>query len=195
MFVDCLQQQSIIKMDVISLVNGLFTEFSEMYFINFGDFKTYNPITTKKENIETNLLLDVQSYAGDENYYKALKRLFAYLRISESNPALLKTLVNFFNSKVGELASYKSDLELITIMLEQTFRKVKESDIRYNLTYIEKNINPLFRSLVSGILQEKGSHAVLKHTKEVEKILDGEIQSETKKFIQSTKKISSYIKV
>lgn len=195
MFVDCLQQKSIIKMDVISLVDGLFTEFSEMYFINFGDFKTYDPITTKKENIETNLLLDVQSYAGDGNYYKALKRLFAYLRISETNPELVKKLVDFFNSKVGELASYKSDLELITIMLEQKFRIVKERDIRHNLTYIEKNINPLFRPLVSGILQQKGSHAVLKNTKEVEEILNEQIQDETKRFIQSTKKIYSYIKV
>ena len=195
MFVDCLQQKSIIKMDVISLVDGLFTEFSEMYFINFGDFKTYDPITTKKENIETNLLLDVQSYASDGNYYKALKRLFAYLRLSESNPYVLNSLVKFFNSKVGELASYKSDLELITIMLEQKFRIVKEKDIVHNLKYIEKNINPLFKSLVSGILQQKGSHAVLKNTKEVEEILDNEIQSETKKFIQSTKKIYPYIKV
>jgi len=195
MFVDCLQQKSIIKMDVISLVDGLFTEFSEMYFINFGDFKTYNPVTTKKENIETSLLLDVKSYAEKENYYKALKRLFAYLRISETNPTLLNSLVNFFNSKVGEVASYKSDLELITIMLEQKFRIVKEKDIIHNLKYIEKNINPLFKDLVSSILDSKGSHAVLKRTQEVEEILNNEIQDETKRFIGSSKKIYSYIKV
>lgn len=192
MFVDCLQQKSIIKMDIISLVDGLFTEFSEMYFINFGDFKTYDPITTKKENIETNLLLDVKSYAGEGNYYKALKRLFAYLRISETNPTLMNSLINFFNSKVGELASYKSDLELITIMMEQTFRTVKEKDIIHNLKYIEKNINPQFRSLVSGILD---SGDLLKRTKDVEEILDEHIQDETKRFIQSSKKIYSYIKV
>jgi hypothetical protein len=192
MFVDCLQQKSIIKMDIISLVDGLFTEFSEMYFINFGDFKTYDPITTKKENIETNLLLDVKSYAGEGNYYKALKRLFAYLRISETNPKLMNSLLNFFNSKVGELASYKSDLELITIMLEQTFRTVKEKDIVHNLKYIEKNINPQFSSLVSGILD---SGDLLKQTKAVEEILNEQIQDETKRFIQSSKKIYSYIKV
>jgi len=192
MFVDCLQQKSIIKMDVISLVDGLFTEFSEMYFINFGDFKTYNPVTTKKENIETNLLLDVQSYQNKGNYYKALKRLFAYLRISETNPKLMNSLLNFFNSKVGELASYKSDLELVTIMLEQTFRPVKEKDILHNLKYIEKNINPLFKDLVSGIL---ASGSILQRTKEVEEILNEQIQDETKQFIQSSKKIYPYIKV
>lgn len=195
MFVDCLQQKSIIKMDVISLVDELFTEFSEMYFINFGDFKTYNPITTKKENIETNLLLDVKAYTEKGNYYKALKRLFAYLRISETNPFVMNSLVNFFNSKVGELASFNSDLELITIMLEQKFRLVKEKDIIHNLKYIEKNINPLFKDLVSSILNSKGSHAVLKRTQDVQEILTEQIQDETKRFISSSKKIYPYIKV
>jgi hypothetical protein len=194
-FVDCLQEQSIIKLDVISLIGGLFHEFSEIYFINFGDFKVYNSITTKAENIATSLLLDVQSYASDGNYYKALKRLFAYLRISEKDPALVKTLVKFFNSPVGELASYKSDLELVTIILEQKFRPAKRSDILHNLKYIEKNINPQFKAIVSDVLKSKGSHAVLKNTKEAEEILDEQIQSETKRFIGATKKLYSYIKV
>jgi len=193
MFVDCLQEQSIIKMDIISVIDGLFHEFSEMYFVNFGDFKTYEPETTKKENIETNLLLDVQSYAEKGNYYKALKRLFAYLRISESNPTLLNSLVNFFNSKVGELASYKSDLELVDIMMEQTFRPVEAEDIVYNLEYIEKNINPLFKDLISSILDSQGEE-ILKRLQEVQEILNDQIQAETKKFISSTKKLYPYIK-
>jgi len=194
LFVDCLQQKSIIKMDVISLVDGLFTEFSEMYFINFGNFKTYDPETTKKENIETNLLLDVQSYEAKGNYYKALKRLFAYLRISETNPTLMNSLLNFFNSKVGELSSYASDLELVDTMMDQTFRPVDAEDIVGNLTYIEKNINPLFKDLVSGILDGKGEEILLR-LKGVQEILNEQIQDETKRFIQSSKKIYRYIKV
>ena len=194
-FVDCLQQRAMIKMDVISLIDGLFHEFSEIYFVTFGDFKTYNPVTTKKENIESSLLLDIRHYAGDGNYFKALKRLFAYLRISEKEPALVQTLVDFFNSPVGELNSYKSDLELISIILEQKFRPAKQKDILHNLRYIEKHINPQFKALVSNILKYKDSHAVLKNTKEVEEILNGEIQSETKRFIGATRKLYSYIKV
>jgi hypothetical protein len=194
MFVDCLQQKSIIKMDIISLVDGLFTEFSEMYFINFGDFKTYDPEATKKENIETNLLLDVQSYEEKGNYFKALKRLFAYLRISEKDPTLMNSLINFFNSKVGELASYKSDLELVDMMMEQTFRPVEAEDIVHNLEYIEKNINPLFKDLVSSILDGKGGE-ILERLKGVQEILNDQIQDETKRFIYSTKKIYPYIKV
>jgi hypothetical protein len=97
---------------------------------------------------------------------------------------------------VGELSSYKSDLELVSIMLNQKFRLVKKSDILYNLKYIERNINPQFKALVSGILKHKGdSHALLKNTEEVEEILNVEIQAETKRFIASTKKLFSFIKV
>lgn len=194
-FIDCLQEKSIIKLDVISLINGLFHEFSEIYFVSFGDYKTYDPITTKRENIETSLLLDVKYYAGDGNYYKALKRLFAYLRISEKDPQLLQTIVDFFNSPVGELASYKSDLELVSIMLGQKFRPVKKSDVIYNLKYIEKHINPHFKNLVAGILKNKSPEQIKKNTERVEEILNNEIQIKAKEFIGSTKKLYSYIKV
>jgi len=191
-FIDCLQEKSIIKMDVISLIGGLFHEFSEMYFLSFGDFKTYNPITTKKENIETGLLQDVKAYAGEGNFYKALKRLFAYLRISERDPALLKPLVDFFNSKVGELSSYKSDLELVSIMLGQTFRPVKKTDIVRNLKYIEKHIDPMFKPLVAEILKASDIKA---STEKVEEILDASVQMQTKDFIAKTRKLKSYLKV
>jgi len=194
-FIDCLQQKSIIKLDVISLIDKLFHEFSEIYFINFGDFKVYNPVTTKKENIEVSLLLDVQHYASSGNYFKALKRLFAYFRIAEKEAPLVQTLVDFFNSPVGELASYKSDLELISIILSQKFRPAKRSDILHNLKYIEKHINPKFKVLVSGILAHKDSNAILKNTEQIEEILNEQIQTETKRFIGSVKKLYSYIKV
>ena len=191
-FIDCLQEKSIIKLDVISIIDGLFHEFSEMYFMSFGDFKTYNPIKTKKENIETGLLLDVKEYAAKGNYYKALKRLFAYLRISEKEPKLVQELVDFFNSKVGELSSYKSDLELVSIMLDQSFRPVKPKDIVHNLDHIEKNIDPIFKPLVAEI---KKATDIKASTEKVEEILDESVQMQTKDFIASTKKLKSYLKV
>lgn len=194
-FVDCLQEKSTIKLDAISLINGLFHEFSEIYFITFGDYKTYEPEYTKKVNIETSLLKDVKAYTEKGNYMKTLKRLFAYLRISEKDPALLQSLVSFFNSPVGELSSYKSDLELVSIMLGQSFRPVKHKDIVYNLKYIEKHINPHFKDLVKSILQVKTDAKIKEHTEQVEEILNNEIQAKTKEFIQNNKKLYSYIKV
>jgi hypothetical protein len=194
-FVDCLQEKSTIKLDAITLINGLFHEFSEIYFITFGDYKTYEPEYTKKENIETSLLKDVRAYTDKGNYLKSLKRLFAYLRISGKDPALTQSLVDYFNSPVGELASYKSDLELVTIMISQSFKPVALKHIIFNLKYIAKKISPHFRDLVKSILQMKTAEKIKKHTEEVEEILNMQIQEKTKEFIANNKKIYSYIKV
>lgn len=194
-FVDCLQEKSTIKIDVISLIDGLFHEFSEIYFLTFGDYKTYEPVYTKKQNIETSLLKDVKLYQEKGNYMKTLKRLFAYLRISETDPTLQQSLVSFFNSQVGELSSYKSDLQLITIMLEQSFRPVKRKDIVYNLKYIEKHINPIFKDLVKSILKMKTNKQIMEHTQKVEEILNNDIQKNTKTYIKDNKKLYSFVKV
>jgi len=195
MFVDCLQEKSTIKLDAITLINGLFHEFSEIYFITFGDYKTYEPEYTKKVNIENSLLKDVKAYIEKGNYLKSLKRLFAYLRISEKDPALLQSLVDYFNSSVGELSSYKSDLELVTIMISQTFKPIATKHLIYNLKHIEKQISPHFKSLVKSILQQKTQEKIKAHTEEVEEILNNQIQKQTKEFITNNKKLFSYIKV
>jgi hypothetical protein len=126
---------------------------------------------------------------------KTLKRLFAYLRISETDPALQQELVSFFNSSVGELSSYKSDLELISIMLEQSFRPVKRKDIIYNLKYIEKHISPNFKDLVKSILKMKTMKQIKEHTQQTGEILNNDIQNNTKTYIKSNKKLYSFVKV
>jgi hypothetical protein len=194
-FVNCLQEEGMIKMDIISLIDGLFHEFSEIYFISFGELKTYNPELTKKKNIEIGLQQDIQYYKGEGNYYKALKRLFAYLKLSGGNPALLEDLIQFFNSKVGELAGYKSDLELVSIMIDQKFKPISTGIIVKNVKHIEKNINPAFKDLVKTILREKTKNGIKKHTEKVEEILNAEVQKNAKQYISSNKKIYSYIKV
>jgi hypothetical protein len=126
---------------------------------------------------------------------KSLKRLFAYLRISEKHTVLVQRLINFFNSSIGELSSYKSDLDLVSIMLEQTFRPVNHKDIVYNLRYIEKHISPHFKDLVKSILTQKTPTQIKEHTEQVVEILNNEIQAKTKEFIQKTKKLYSFVKV
>ena len=49
-FINCLQQKSSIKMDIIALVNQIFTEFSNNYYFTFPDgFTTMPGDNTKKE--------------------------------------------------------------------------------------------------------------------------------------------------
>lgn len=183
-FVDCLQEQSVIKMDVISSIKGIFNEFSEIYFFTFGDLKTYNPELTTKHQIEISLQLDMKEYASQGNYIKALKRLFAYLRLSETNPDVLNLLVSFFNSKTGELYNYKSDLDVILLMLKQQFRPVSKNLIVSNLKHIGKGVKMTFPKTKFEPKIE-----------EAKEILNKKIQEQTKGFIQSENKISQYINI
>ena len=182
-------------MDIIGLIDGLFHEFSEIYIMSFGDFKTYNPVETKKKNIEIGLKKDIQEYSKEGNYFKALKRLFAYLKLSDKNPELIEDLTQFFNSKTGELSSYKNDMELVSVMIEQEFKPVNVGIIIKNIKHIEQHINPAFKHLVKTILREKTKPKINTHTKKVEEILNAEVQKNTIEFIKSNKKIYSYINI
>jgi hypothetical protein len=189
-FVDCLQQKSIIKLDVISSINKIFHEFSEMYFFHFDDFTTYESHVKRSDLIKTSLLIDVKYYQSMGQYYKALKRLFAYFRIS--NNKLIPLLIDFFNSNVGKLAAYNNDLEIILTMKTQSFRPVPKKEIMYNLKHVEKNIDASVRSLVTSIIS---STNVQRSIEETILIINDTIQEKTKQFIASNKKIYSYIKV
>lgn len=193
-FIDCLQQESTIKIDVISLINNELNEFSENYYIQFGDFKTYNPINSLKTNIETSLLKDMIKYKNKGNIFKALKRLFAYLRISKKSPSLIKLLLNFFNSSVGKLGSSRSDLEIIELAIKQKFRPIPISILKTNLKLIEKDIGDEYEGLVKLIINAKTKPSMLKHTERAIEILNEQLQLQTQDFIKiNNNKIKQYI--
>jgi hypothetical protein len=75
-FIDCLQEKSIIKIDLITLDNNIFTEYSNNYYYMFDDFST-NPNQLNKNQIEISLLKDAVYYRDEGRLYKSLKRLYA----------------------------------------------------------------------------------------------------------------------
>jgi hypothetical protein len=73
-------------------------------------------------------------------YYKALKRLFSYLNIS-NNFKPDENLVTFFNSSTGILYKADADLNILIKVIENKFRKPKLSDIINNLQIIKSNLS------------------------------------------------------
>ena len=74
-FISCLQMKSIIKMDIIALVNGIFTEFSNNYYFTFPNgFSTMPGQETKLSDV---LLFQFQQKIKQKQYFKALKRLYS----------------------------------------------------------------------------------------------------------------------
>ena len=49
-FTDCVMMKSVMKMDIIALINGFFTEFSENYYIKIGNQTNYSEKKQNKTN-------------------------------------------------------------------------------------------------------------------------------------------------
>lgn len=130
-FVDCLKQTSIIKMDIIALIDGKFTEFSENYYFTIGNRKTYRPLNAKELGVA--LLRDFKKYLAMDKPFKALKRLYSQQKLSDS---VNKKIVRFLNSKVGRVNKTMGDLEIIGDVMKYD---VAEDVIRKNLRLIAED--------------------------------------------------------
>jgi hypothetical protein len=133
-FQNALLQKSTIKMDMIVLIDGIFTEFSENYYFKIGkDTNYYN------ENIELGIKKSLNEYLYMKNYWKVLKRLFSLLlREKKKNKTKLIKLIDFFNSNVGLINKCKNEFDILLIVIDQKFRKPKLDDILYNIEKIKE---------------------------------------------------------
>jgi len=181
-FVDCLQQESRIKQDVVALVDGELKEFSEIYLFTFNKFE--NERTQDRQMLETGLLLDVKNYKEEGNKFKALKRLFAYFRLKNTHQLQVGQMFKFFNSETGKLNAQKNDLEIIVNWIEQKFRPVsKRLVVTYIRTHYPQITIPASLDL-SRIVEILNADI---------KILNAEIQKQTIEWISKKKIIARYI--
>jgi hypothetical protein len=143
-FVDCILQKTMMKMDIVSIVDGLMTEFSENYYIKIGDDANFFKHDTEKDHLLNEIKKSYYEYYDvKQNYYKALKRVFSYKLLLDKNKYKkdLILLMDFFNSKTGYMNKIKSELETMILMKEQTFRPVKKEDFNKNIMVIMNQLN------------------------------------------------------
>ena len=149
-FINCLQMKSIIKMDIIALINGVFTEFSNNYYFTFSDgFSTMPGNDTKLSDV---FLFQFQQKIKEKKYFKALKRLYSHFKIKK-NKKMQQTMIDFFNSNVGKLNYQINNLQIIDAVLNNPFRQPKKSDVIHNLNIIKKNLPLDLEQLIDGILR------------------------------------------
>jgi hypothetical protein len=145
-FVDCLKQTSIIKMDVIALINGKFTEFSENYYFNFGRHKTFNDMS--KYDVNVSLLRNYKKYLKDKPF-KAIKRLYSYQKL---NNKVDKKIIRFLNSTNGKLNKLAGDIEVVMNIID--FNPDKKTIIK-NLGFIRDELPEPFKSKLTEIINKK----------------------------------------
>ena len=167
-FTDALQQESVIKIDVIAVIKNELVDITTNYYFDFTrdgeESKTFPDANLEKT--KKSLLFEYSTLKGD-NFYKALKRLYTYYKLifsaSDKSGAemveivkALEALRKVFNSKLGslnkQLSSLKTLRDLIEVTLEEEKRptmglihKVYQS-IRSNLSQQGYNLESLAKN-------------------------------------------------
>jgi len=139
-FVNVFNQKSTIKLDLVLETNDKFIEFSENYYFDLDNNKSYQQKTN--EEIITSLKGDVLYYNHTKNNkLKALKRLYSLFKLT-NNKKQVDVIKKFLNLKmIGSKYKLKSDLEVILLMIEQKFKKVKINKIKQILEKLNTNIS------------------------------------------------------
>lgn len=181
-FQEALNQHAMLKLDMIVLIKGIYTEFSEVYFLNINDKKNYNSKENNK-SIEKLLQIDINNFLKEQNYWKTLKRIFSLIKLKNDKDPILDEMINFFNSKIGLINKCKNEIDILILILENTFKKPKIKDIIFNLKVIKNwsikaglNINYDIDIILKIIkLKEKSLYkSLIKLQKKLNKIINEE---------------------
>jgi len=118
LFTDAIKMKSTIKLDIVYLLNGIFTEITEVYFIKFGPYRNYDTKDLNSTNIKSELELEFHELVKENNYFKALKRLFSILQIEKNKSSDVDKLIQFFNGESGILYKANADLQILINVIE-----------------------------------------------------------------------------
>jgi hypothetical protein len=135
-FDQALKQKSMIKMDVVTLLNGRFIEITEVYNIYIDGESNFD---YSKENVRHELMHDMQEQIKEGNYMKALKRRYSLLNLDNKNKAEREKLIDYFNSPIGLLNRSKSDLETMLTVIQSP--KFDIDEIRNSLQLLKEQIS------------------------------------------------------
>lgn len=139
-FQECILIKTMMKMDLIVLINGVYTEFSENYYIRVDNYSNFVEHEQEPEHIKTSILKSLDEYLNvQQNYWKSLKRLFSLLiKEGMKHSKIINDMIQFFNSDVGLINKCRNELEILLIVITNNFKKPKIEDIHYNLNLINK---------------------------------------------------------
>jgi hypothetical protein len=137
-FIEALKTKSMIKLDIIYLLNGIYVEITEVYFLDIGNHTTYENKELDSSTIKTGLIESMNECLKEGLYFKALKRLFSLKNINGKKDT---RLINFFNCQSGILYKANADLNVLMALITNNFRKPPIDTIKNNLQIIKQNLS------------------------------------------------------
>jgi hypothetical protein len=135
-FDEAIQQKGIIKLDIISFINGRFVEITEVYNVKMNG-KSNMDYTN--EEVVKSITADYKDEVKKLNFMKALKKMYSISKLINNKDPLLDILVNYFNSPIGLLYRCKADLETILTIL--SYNKFELKDIIESLQTLKEQIS------------------------------------------------------
>jgi len=195
-FISCLNQKSVIKMDIVSIINGNFIEFSEIYFISFGEHDAY-PVNFKiRDQIITNIKLDYFKKLKEDNYFKALKRLFSFLKLEDNEHTEIgHILIDFFNSPIGHLSALTGDMKTLKETVFNKFKRVEMKKIKKALENIIEKLPQKYIIYIRSILRENTKKDLIDKLEIVIKFFQDLVNIHTKNFIKNNKELKKIIHI
>ena len=124
LFMKSILQKSVCKLDIIQYINGRFVEISEVYYFNINNKTNFNDNEFELPYIIHQLEKDRLELIQEGNRFKALKREYRILDLTNRNKKRQSKLTDLFNCVVGWLYYCISQLYTLIIMKEQDFRRV-----------------------------------------------------------------------
>jgi len=176
-FQECILSKSAFKLDLVKIIDGTFTEFSDNYLIKLGDESNFFPHDLQKDHLLTALQKSYEEYFYIyQNLFKGLKRCFSYYLMEDEgkNAHLLKKLLNLFNSPVGKLYNIKGQIGTILLVMENAnkFKNPKIADIKTNIELILKSLEttpvPNIKQKLQKALKAKTKQAITGKLEDVE---------------------------
>ena len=186
------------KLDVVKILDGVFTEFSDNYYIKLGNKTNFDPAETETENMKHSLEQSFHEYYYEQNnLFKGLKRSFSYLLFDgeKKNIATLTKLINFFNSPVGKIYQAKSNIATIELLIENVsqFRLPLLDDVKKNIQIIKSKLEEFSFKNVERHLDQALKSSTLKqimaHLSQVDNGLKEIVNRATEDFVYRNPKV------
>jgi len=195
-FREALQMKSVIKLDLVAILNGIYEEFSCNYYFNFGGKTNYDK--HPREEVMDGYKKEIRELYAEGKSFKALRRIYSLVGLMKDAPSVEELLQEYFNSAIGLINQCKNQIEILLLILDQKFRKPKKKDLVKNLEWIKRTL-PKFemkKQIIESIQQIK-KLKMGEMKKGLEYLLDllsKIVNEKTRMWIAENKNISGYIK-
>jgi uncharacterized protein (UPF0335 family) len=156
-----------VKIDVIALIHGIYTEFSNIYSISNNGLA----VNQKQGNSETSILSDLKELYQEGNYFKTAKRMFSLYYMTHKHKSVRDKLLNLFNCDLGLLNQVCNNIFTLIYMFEN-YTKLDMDSIKNELD-----------DFIDKIEKVHSSHSFLRDNKKYIKILQKLINETDHKII------------